>query len=78
MADCLAELLRQRQVAFALMLSTQRPDAAASSTQPSQEQSQEAAACAAGHTAIEVHRKHGAAPQTQAAKSVITLVFSRA
>ena len=56
MADCLAELRRQRQVAFALMLSGQRLEAAASGTQQSQEQSQQAAACAASQATIQVRR----------------------
>lgn len=56
MADCLAELRLQRQVAFALVLSGQRLEAAASGTQQSQEQSQQASACAAGQTIIQVRR----------------------
>ena len=56
MADCLAELRRQRQVAFALMLSGQRLEAAASGTQQSQEQSQQAAACASSQATIQVRR----------------------
>lgn len=58
MADCLSELRRQRQVAFALMLSGQRPEAAASGTQQSQEQSQQAAACAASQATILVRRNY--------------------
>lgn len=62
LADCLAELRRQRQVAIALMLSGQRLEAAVSGTQESHEQSQQAAACAAMHTTIQVRRRQGAMP----------------
>ncbi|KAK9826374.1 hypothetical protein WJX81_004727 [Elliptochloris bilobata] len=52
-AQCLAELQQQRQVAFALVLSRQPAEGADVATQESQEQSQRAALCTAEHAHIE-------------------------